>query len=174
MNRAPRSHRSGFLTRSNHVAEHFAYAAPALQFVYRRLAAGRYRSRFRICRPTLPNTLLTPRPHCGLCIAGWQPVAIAPGSVFVEPRCRTLCLRRARIAVCVSQVGSRSLSLPVPYLSSHVAEHFAYAAARALHVCISQVGSGRYRSRFRIRRPMLPECLLHAEVKVSHTASSVD
>jgi hypothetical protein len=28
---------------STHIAEHIAYAAPALQFVYRRLAAGRLR-----------------------------------------------------------------------------------------------------------------------------------
>jgi hypothetical protein len=52
------------------------------------------------------------------------------------------------------------ISRPVTIASGSVsvdqrAERFAYAAAHALNVCASQLGAGRYRSRFRICRPTL-------------------
>jgi len=62
-----------------------------------------------------------------------QPVATAPGSVFVDPRLPNYLLTRPRSLKGLCIAGwVRSLSLPVPYSSTHVAELFAYAAARAL------------------------------------------
>src|SRR6266545_1124842 len=74
------------------------------------------RSRFRICRPTLSNSLLTwaralrrPRAWKGLCIAGWVRSLPPP-----QPGCPS----------------GESVSLPVPYSSTDVVELFAYVGAR--------------------------------------------
>ncbi len=96
---------------STHVAELFAYVGARFEaaariegFVYCKLGPvatttpaglpvwGPRSAPGSVCRPTLlPFTDATARALNGLCIAGWQPVATAPGSVFVDPRCRPLC-----------------------------------------------------------------------------------
>jgi hypothetical protein len=60
------------------------------------IAAGRYRSRFRIRRPTLSALTVARARIAPFVYRMLNPVAIAPGSVFVVPRCQRL-LWRARI-----------------------------------------------------------------------------
>ncbi len=90
--------------------------------------AGRYRSRFRIRRPTLPDSCL-----------------------------RNFGGRASAKARCSAAQNQNRESSDRRFRSIRTSIHIPRIPVNIAHCkCLSQVEAGRYRSRFRIRRPTLP------------------